>query len=154
MDLSRAGFRITNFQPRLYSQMYDAIAQRTVPGYSAMYSTGSPLDTSALDEPVAKADAAIASPSAYTAESVEPVQEALLDARSLLGNTTFSAEQQPLVEAAAAELKNGADVTSAALDAGFTAMRTFYREFAEYYGETPQRYVRGKLAGCEKSRDK
>lgn len=58
------------------------------------------------------------------------------------------------LEAAAAELKNGADVTSAALDAGFTAMRTFYREFAEYYGETPQRYVRGKLAGCEKSRDK
>lgn len=104
MDLSRAGFRITNFQPRLYSQMYDAIAQRTVPGYSAMYSTGSPLDTSALDEPAAKADAVIASPSAYTAESVEPVQEALLDARSLLGNTTFSAEQQPLVEAAAAEL--------------------------------------------------
>lgn len=104
MDLSRAGFRITNFQPRLYSQMYDAIAQRTVPGYSAMYSTGSPLDTSALDEPAAKADAAIASPSEYTAESVEPVQEALFDARSLLGNTTFSAEQQPLVEAAAAEL--------------------------------------------------
>ena len=32
------------------------------------------------------------------------MQEALFDARSLLGNTTFSAEQQPLVEAAAAEL--------------------------------------------------
>lgn len=104
MDLSRAGFRITNFQPRLYSQMYDAIAQRTVPGYSAMYSKGSPLDTSALDEPAAKADAAIASAAEYTAESVEPVQEALFDARSLLGNTTFSAEQQPLVEAAVVEL--------------------------------------------------
>ena len=104
MDLSRAGFRITNFQPRLYSQMYDAIAQRTVPGYAAMYATGSPLDTSALDEPAAKAQAALASPAGYTAELVEPVQDALLDARSLLNNTTFSAEQQPLVEAAAAEL--------------------------------------------------
>ncbi len=58
------------------------------------------------------------------------------------------------LEAAASRLRAGESVTDAAFDSGFGSMRSFYRDFTEYYGETPQRYVRSNEAGNEKSRDK
>lgn len=104
MNLRSAGFRITNFQARLYSKMYDALAARTIDGYTPMYATGGALDTSALADPIAKArqvvDAAEGTKPSYTDESVASLADALLTAQALADNTTFSAEQQPLVTAA------------------------------------------------------
>ncbi len=50
-------------------------------------------------------------------------------------------------------MKNGESVTDAAFNSGFGSMRSFYRDFTEYYGETPQRYARVHIVG-KKSRDK
>lgn len=104
MNLKNAGFRITNFQARLYSKMYDALAARTIDGYTPMYASGGALDVSALAGPIAKArqvvDAADGANPSYTEESVAALADALLTAQALVDNTTFSAEQQPLVTAA------------------------------------------------------
>lgn len=104
MNLRSAGFRITNSQARLYSKMYDALAARTIDGYTPMYTAGGALDVSALAEPIMKArevmDAADGANPSYTEESVAALADALLTAQALADNTTFSAEQQPLVTAA------------------------------------------------------
>lgn len=104
MNLKSAGFRITNFQARLYSKMYDALAARTIDGYTPMYASDGALDVSALAGPIAKArqvvDAADGANPSYTEESVAALADALLTAQALADNTTFSAEQQPLVTAA------------------------------------------------------
>ena len=55
------------------------------------------------------------------------------------------------LEAASGRLKNGESVTDAALNSGFNSMRTFYRDFTEYYGITPQRYTRRFLKSAESS---
>ena len=55
------------------------------------------------------------------------------------------------LEAASGRLKNGESVTDAALNSGFNSMRTFYRDFTEYYGITPQRYTRQFLNVADSS---
>jgi AraC-like DNA-binding protein len=57
------------------------------------------------------------------------------------------------LENALDKMKNGESVTAAAFSSGFGSMRSFYRDFTEYYGETPQRYARVHFVG-NKSRDK
>lgn len=118
MNLKSAGFRITNFQARLYSKMYDALAARTIDGYTPMYASGGALDVSALAEPIAKArkvvDAADGANPSYTEESVAALADALLTAQALADNTTFSAEQQPLVNAAKDALDTAYDALTPA----------------------------------------
>lgn len=46
------------------------------------------------------------------------------------------------LEAVAQQLRNGESVNAAARNCGFNSVRSFYRSFTEYYGETPQRYAR------------
>ncbi|EFA22683.1 carbon-nitrogen hydrolase family protein [Bifidobacterium gallicum] len=104
MNLSAAGFGITNFQPRLFSKMYDALAQRMVPEYAAMYTAPSALDASALQPSIDQAASALTKTDTYTAESLEVLTSAYEEALSLRDNTTFGSQQQPLVTAAAEEL--------------------------------------------------
>lgn len=115
MNLSQSGFRITNFQARLYSKMYDALAVRTVVGYQSMYPAMSGLDKSALAEPIAKAEAVLGTEksSGYTDESVATLTTAYEEALSLENNSTFSSEQDGLVAAAVSDL----DTALAALTA-------------------------------------
>ncbi|MCI8412813.1 MAG: AraC family transcriptional regulator [Clostridia bacterium] len=58
------------------------------------------------------------------------------------------------LEVALDKLKNGESVTDAAFNSGFNSMRTFYRDFTEFYGSTPQNYVRRQKGVDKKSRDK
>ena len=60
MNLSRAGFSVMNFNARLYSKMYDQLAKLTIPGYQAMYDDPTELDKSALEAPIAAAQAKLA----------------------------------------------------------------------------------------------
>lgn len=116
MNLSQAGFRITNFQARLYSKMYDALAVRTIAGYQSMYPAMGGLDKSALDEPIAKAETILGASEGtgkYTDESVATLTTAYEEALSLKNNTTFSSEQNDLVTAAVSDL----DTALAALTA-------------------------------------
>lgn len=58
------------------------------------------------------------------------------------------------LEAALNKLKNGESITDAAFNSGFGSMRSFYRDFNENYGETPQKYVRSCVGEDIKLRDK
>lgn len=60
MNLSRAGFSVMNFNARLYSKMYDQLGKLTIPGYQAMYDDPTELDKSALEAPIAAAQAKLA----------------------------------------------------------------------------------------------
>lgn len=60
MNLSRAGFSVMNFNARLCSKMYDQLAKLTIPGYQAMYDDPTELDKSALEAPIAAAQAKLA----------------------------------------------------------------------------------------------
>ena len=104
MDLSSAGFRVVNFNARLYSKMYDQLAKRFITGYQSMYSDTSALDKTALADPITQAAAKLAESDKYTDETVAQVTDAYEQALSLQNNTTFSSEQNTLVTAAAAQL--------------------------------------------------
>lgn len=110
MNLSETGFGLTNFQARLYSRMYDTLAVRYISGYQSMYPAMGPLDKSALDDPVTKAQTVLSGDtSAYKPEAVAALQDAFYQARSLQDNTTFSSEQNGLVTAAATQLTTALD---------------------------------------------
>ena len=66
MNLSRAGFSVMNFNARLYSKMYDQLAKLTIPRYQAMYDDPTELDKSALEAPIAAAQAKLAEFGKYT----------------------------------------------------------------------------------------
>ena len=104
MNLSRAGFSVMNFNARLCSKMYDQLAKLTIPGYQAMYDDPTELDKSALEAPIAAAQAKLAEFGKYTDDTVASLTEAYEQALSLWNNTTFSSEQNTLVTAAAAQL--------------------------------------------------
>ena len=104
MDLSSAGFRVVNFNARLYSKMYDQLAKRFITGYQSMYSDTSALDKTALADPITQAAAKLAESDKYTDETVAQVTDVYEQALSLQNNTTFSSEQNTLVTAAAAQL--------------------------------------------------
>lgn len=106
MNLKSAGFSITNFQPRLFSKMYDKLAQQTIPGYVAKYADSAALDTSSLVAPLADAVALL--------DDREELAQPIEDAQALLANTTFSSEQQPLVDAAREALVTAVDAAKPA----------------------------------------
>lgn len=101
MNLSRAGFSVMNFNARLYSKMYDQLAKLTIPRYQAMYDDPTELDKSALEAPIAAAQAKLAEFGKYTDDTVASLTEAYEQALSLWNNTTFSSEQNGLVSNAA-----------------------------------------------------
>ena len=101
MNLSRAGFSVMNFNARLCSKMYDQLAKLTIPGYQAMYDDPTELDKSALEAPIAAAQAKLAEFGKYTDDTVASLTEAYEQVLSLWNNTTFSSEQNGLVSNAA-----------------------------------------------------
>ena len=109
MNLSRAGFSVMNFNARLYSKMYDQLAKLTIPGYQAMYDDPTELDKSALEAPIAAAQAKLAEFGKYTDDTVASLTEAYEQALSLWNNTTFSSEQNGLVSNAATLLNTALD---------------------------------------------
>ena len=109
MNLSRAGFSVMNFNARLYSKMYDQLAKLTIPGYQAMYDDPTELDKSALEAPIAAAQAKLAEFGKYTDDTVASLTEAYEQALSLWNNTTFSSEQNGLVSNAATPLNTALD---------------------------------------------
>lgn len=109
MNLSRAGFSVMNFNARLYSKMYDQLAKLTIPRYQAMYDDPTELDKSALEAPIAAAQAKLAEFGKYTDDTVASLTEAYEQALSLWNNTTFSSEQNGLVSNAATLLNTALD---------------------------------------------
>lgn len=109
MNLSRAGFSVMNFNARLCSKMYDQLAKLTIPGYQAMYDDPTELDKSALEAPIAAAQAKLAEFGKYTDDTVASLTEAYEQALSLWNNTTFSSEQNGLVSNAATLLNTALD---------------------------------------------
>lgn len=109
MNLSRAGFSVMNFNARLCSKMYDRLAKLTIPGYQAMYDDPTELDKSALEAPIAAAQAKLAEFGKYTDDTVASLAEAYEQALSLWNNTTFSSEQNGLVSNAATLLNTALD---------------------------------------------
>lgn len=104
MNLKSAGFRVMNFQARLYSKMYDQLAKRFIAGYQSMYPETAALDKTALADPIAQAKAKLAETGKYTDDFVSALTDAYEQALSLQNNTTFSSEQNGLVTAAAKQL--------------------------------------------------
>lgn len=109
MNLSRAGFSVMNFNARLCSKMYDQLAKLTIPGYQAMYDDPTELDKSALEAPIAAAQAKLAEFGKYTDDTVASLTEAYEQVLSLWNNTTFSSEQNGLVSNAATLLNTALD---------------------------------------------
>lgn len=109
MNLSRAGFSVMNFNARLCSKMYDQLAKLTIPGYQAMYDDPTELDKSALEAPIAAAQAKLAEFGKYTDDTVASLTEAYEQALSLWNNTTFGSEQNGLVSNAATLLNTALD---------------------------------------------
>lgn len=121
MDLQSAGFRVTNFDARLYSKMYDQLAKRFVSGYRSMYPETSALDKSMLADPISRAHAKLSESGKYTDETMATLTESYEEALSLQNNTTFSSEQNGLAAAAARQLVTAIDglkAKAAGKDAG------------------------------------
>lgn len=104
MNLESSGFRVMNFQARLYSKMYDQLAKRFITGYQSLYSETSALNKTALADPIAQANAKLAESAKYTVDTVSVLNSAYEQALSLQNNTTFSSEQNGLVTAAVKQL--------------------------------------------------
>ncbi|MFR7777911.1 MAG: carbon-nitrogen hydrolase family protein [Bifidobacterium angulatum] len=104
MNLKSAGFRVMNFQARLYSRMYDQLAKQFIVGYQSMYPESSALDKTALADPIARAVVKLAESDKYTDDTLSALTNAYEQALSLQNNITFSSEQSDLVTAAAKQL--------------------------------------------------
>lgn len=104
MNLKSSGFRVTNFQARLYSKMYDQLAKRFIPGYRSMYPETAALDKTPLADPIKQAGTKLKESDKYTNDTVDALAGAYEQALSLWNNTTFSSEQNDLVTAAAKQL--------------------------------------------------
>lgn len=109
MDLRSSGFRVENFNARLYSKMYDQLAKRFISGYRSMYPEASALDKSMLAAPLSQAKAKLAESGKYTDDTTMTLTEAYEEALSLQNNTTFSSEQNGLVTTAAEQLGTAID---------------------------------------------
>lgn len=96
MNLSRAGFSVMNFNARLCSKMYDQLAKLTIPGYQAMYDDPTELDKSALEAPIAAAQAKLAEFGKYTDDTVASLTEAYEQA-SRCGTTPRSAANRTVL---------------------------------------------------------
>ncbi len=70
MNLESSGFRVMNFQARLYSKMYDQLAKRFIAGYQSLYSETSALNKTALADPIAQANTKLAESAKYTVDTV------------------------------------------------------------------------------------